>query len=334
MVDNISFIKRHMKKYPFIETMDIYKMIFQSIYKAGHIINERTLKYLEYEQSKITLDNAKELYEYISNDIVRVNLESYLSFYSLSDLYALFKSSTKQITKEDDDNFTKLITLVKNANIVENKVLNKLEVKAKEELPVHSNMYKNYYDPHYRICLASLLSLDLKCKKLQMYLSLHKKATVFSLEGRCASGKTTISKMLENVTVLHCDDYFTENEPLDFIRLKEDIENIKKLMKNKSQSDDNLTYKYTAYDCHSKSYYQKEVVVKDYLLVEGVFSYHQNIRESIDKLLFMVVTKDVQNERLMKRNKDMYDKFIRVWIPREEQYYSNNKYIEYADELI
>ena len=78
----VEYIKRHIKKYPYIETMDIYKMIYQAVYLTGHIINDDAKKYLEEEARKLS-DNKNELYEYISNEVVRINLFPFLNYFQI-----------------------------------------------------------------------------------------------------------------------------------------------------------------------------------------------------------------------------------------------------------
>ena len=175
-----------------------------------------------------------------------------------------------------------------------------------------------------------ICTLDIFITKLQLFINSLPKGEVIALEGRCASGKTTIAKGLENVTIIHCDDYFAKDDVLDFKRLSNDIDNCKELIKNKKTNK----YKYLAYDCHNQKYIEKELIIKDYLLVEGVYGYSDKLKDKYDKLCFVVVSKDEQNKRLLTRGEDIYNKFVSIWIPREEKYFENNKYVEIADALI
>ena len=89
----VSYVKREMRKYPFIETMDIYKMLYQSVYLTGHLVNNKLDKVKEYlvnESNVLVKYENQLLYEYISNDVIRINLQPYLKFFDLESLYDKF----------------------------------------------------------------------------------------------------------------------------------------------------------------------------------------------------------------------------------------------------
>ena len=98
----VSYVKREIKKYPFIETMDIYKMLYQSVYLTGHLVNNKLNKvrdYLVNESKQLVKYNNGLLYEYISNDVVRINLQEYLEFDELEKLFDKFIRVDSDLTR-------------------------------------------------------------------------------------------------------------------------------------------------------------------------------------------------------------------------------------------
>ena len=329
-----SYVLRHIKKYPKIETIDIYKLLFQATHLAGHLISDKAYEYLKYEANKVSnklQDN--ELYEYISNEVVRVNLYPYLNYYSLESLFDLFKKSS--LKTQSNYLLIKYKDLVKDMMTVENRVLEYLvnDGIINKCIPSHSIIYKRHYNPSYRIALAKDLSVDLRVKKLQNYIDLLNEKNnryIVSLEGRCASGKTTLSKELKNITLIHVDDFFDE-KGLERLNYK-DLKNLLEKIKN-ANIGDKITYK--AFNCRNWSYYEKEIVVSKVVVVEGVYSYSEEIRSYFDKLVFSVISKEEQLNRLQKRESEKYlQKYLNIWIPREEEYYKTFDFVSNADILI
>ncbi len=329
-----SYVLRHIKKYPKIETIDIYKLLFQATHLAGHLISDKAYEYLKYEANKVSnklQDN--ELYEYISDEVVRVNLYPYLNYYSLESLFDLFKKSS--LKTQSNDLLIKYKDLVKDMMTVENRVLEYLvnDGIVNKCIPSHSIIYKRHYNPSYRIALAKDLSVDLRVKKLQNYIDLLNEKNnryIVSLEGRCASGKTTLSKELKNITLIHVDDFFDEKglERLNYKDLKSFLERIKN-----ANIGDKIIYK--AFSCRNWSYYEKEILVSKVIVVEGVYSYSEEIRSYFDKLVFSVISKEEQLNRLQRRESEKYlQKYLNIWIPREEEYYKTFDFVSNADILI
>ena len=113
-----------------METIDIFKLLYQEVFLTGHIINENSLKYL-LEEAKEVKENDNLLYEYIANGQVRINLYPYLKYYSIDNLYEkMLLSSKEEINK---DIFYE-VDYIKGASICENRILASL---------LYINVYNN-----------------------------------------------------------------------------------------------------------------------------------------------------------------------------------------------
>lgn len=336
MTNFSSFLQRNIKKYPHSTTSDYLKLIYQSEFGPGHLIKSKSssLNYLieEIESIKVINDNNV-LYEYISNDFIRVNLDIYKKYnLDLCKLNTLFQETSMLIHKNN---------LSKKLDILESCIGPSEDITAFRSTPVqmhHSEIYKKYYDPHYRLISSNLIDSNFKSLLLDDYLSnLSKKLPnnkiyFIALEGRCCSGKTTITKNIKNASVIHADDFFSNtSEPLDFNRLKNVLLNL----------EPNKINTYEIFNCMSKNIndaysFKKTDILKKIVIVEGVYSYHEAIRDIYDEVIY-INSSDNQLQRLLNRcngNSDLYNKFINIWIPREELYFNSFDFIKNASIII
>lgn len=325
---NLSYLNRHFNKYKCADVTDFIKLIFQSEFAGGHMIKsfDHALSYLNSEISSLDLNDNSLLYEYISDNIVRINLVPYLNMgYTAASLANIFYESSLYEYKNINLNkkVDHLVNLLKY-----NKISTSFDFNLFKQSPSayhHSLIYNQTYKPHYRVIHTDKLSLELRVKKLQSFVDTldSTKLHIVALEGRCASGKSTISEKLENVTVIHADDFFSKTDLLDFDLLREALLNLK--------LGEKITYK--CYSCQTDSYYFKTIdCVKNVVIVEGVYSYHHKIRNLYDYLAYVEVSKETQLKRI--NNRKMVDRFINEWIPREEIYYDDNNYIVTSDIII
>lgn len=154
------------------------------------------------------------------------------------------------------------------------------------------------------------------------------KPILIGIDGRCGSGKTTISGLLEAhyaANCFHMDDFYL---PL-----------IMRTPERMSQPGGNVHYErfmeevlspvlagapvnYGTYDCSIqavvplRTYLPSEVVI-----VEGAYALHPTLRDHYDIKLFATHTPECQRARILERNgeKKLYEFELR-WIPLEEFY--------------
>lgn len=325
-------IKWQFKKYYLSNEKDIYKLLFQSEFAGGHMIkNENdSLKFLNEEINEFisnNLDNKSNynIYEYISKDYVRINLLPFVK-YNL-DISYLNKAfvSTSNNNKGDLNNFIKTC---KSYDLVVN------DYNANH----HSDIYKLAYNPHYRVVDKSFITNEMRILQVLNFINnINNDFFIVSLEGKCASGKTTLcnelKKHLDFVTI-HVDDFFkpkndlnlecykTNDESIDYVRLRDVLLNIK----------NNLEISYLKYDCSKDVFLPHKEKLKRIIILEGVYSYHPYFRDLIDYLIFYEVSSDLQEKRIKERT--LYQKFIDVWIPQENKYYEKEHIEAIADIII
>lgn len=324
------FLKYHLNKYHLMNNNDIIKLIYQETLGPNHIISsyDSALNYINNELSE--KHHYNNLYEYIGPNYVRMDIHKYYQYFgNLNTFCDLF---IKSIEVNND------VSLLKNSlkEILPNDVLDKYNY-----LPIsHSDTYRNTYLPHYRLIKSSLLTLEHRIIQISNFLDNLPSKTIVSLEGRCASGKSTVSnKISDNYTIIPIDDFFLPmslktKERLNQIGGNINYELVKKTLEKLkiSLNKNDKVFKYKAFDCSKQEYYDKEIMLKDKIILEGVYSSSPYFRELIDKIIYLYVDKKTQLERI--NNRFLKEKFINEWIPLEEKYFEYIKIEEICDLIV
>lgn len=156
---------------------------------------------------------------------------------------------------------------------------------------------------------------------------LYKLNIVISIDGMCASGKTTLALLLQkifNARTIHMDDFFlTDNIKtperllevggnIDYERFKDEI--IMNL-------DKDIAYK--PYNCHYHAFDKEKVLPLTALtIIEGAYALHPKFGEYYDYAVFMMVSNDQQIARIKQRNgSEMVRIFKDRWIKLENEYF-------------
>ncbi len=319
----------HLKKYPKMQNQDKIKLIYQASLGPAHLINQisekKAYKYI-IKEAKIKTDINSPYYEWISDSYIRINI---LKERNLKYLAKSFYESAKNAKY--------------NFNILKEnleKYLNENEYFNYDYKPIHhSSIYNEEYMPHYRLIHMDYLSLVMRIFQLYDYIEMQPKHSIIALEGKCASGKTTIAHQCNNATILHTDDFFLpENKKtkarlaeiggnINYELIKETLEAIKKAWEN-----DEKIITIQAYDCEKEIYYSKDIELKDKILFEGVYSYHPFFNNLIDKCAYLFVKQSTQIERIMLREK--VELYLNEWIPLENKYFEKYKFLDNADIII
>ncbi len=158
----------------------------------------------------------------------------------------------------------------------------------------------------------------------------HKKENlIIAIDGRCASGKTTLAKELAerfDCNVFHMDDFFLRPEQRTKERLQQPGENVdyerfweEVLLPLREGKE----FSYKPYSCRNGELGEPVAVkVKAINIVEGSYSCHNNLYEYYDFRIFMTVDEEEQMKRIISRNgSDAAKIFKEKWIPMEEKYF-------------
>lgn len=157
------------------------------------------------------------------------------------------------------------------------------------------------------------------------------KPFIIAIDGRCASGKTTLASRLEELmgwSVFHMDDFFLQADRraktwtdmaggnMDYGRFLEEV-----LVPIKNGRE---YISYRPFDCRSQSY-REPIYVKtgDICLVEGSYSCHPQLWDYYNLRVFLTISPEEQKRRIIQREgTDAAHMFMEQWIPLEEKYFS------------
>ncbi len=165
---------------------------------------------------------------------------------------------------------------------------------------------------------------------------------VAAIDGRCASGKTTLAEQLAGATgagVIHMDDFFLPEELRSEERLRESggnvhyerfLEEVLPIVRS------GLKFDYRRYDCSRMEPGEKRWIPAGNLrIVEGAYSCHPKFGDYMDLRVFCDVPPLEQRRRIRLRNgEDALPVFLGRWIPMEEKYFSAYHIRECADIIV
>jgi len=151
---------------------------------------------------------------------------------------------------------------------------------------------------------------------------------IIAIDGRCASGKTTLAKRLMRVTgagAVHMDDFFLPPKLRRPERLEEPGGNVhyERFMEEVlTRIKDPREFRYRCFDCGTMRPGAERTVKEGRLrIVEGAYSCHPVFGDYMGLRVFCHVEPQEQLRRIEERNgAEMLNNFRNRWIPMEERY--------------
>ena len=160
-------------------------------------------------------------------------------------------------------------------------------------------------------------------------LTVYSDRVLVAIDGRCASGKTTLAAQLcekLGCQVIHMDDFFLQPFQRTEQRLSQAGENLdhERLLSEvllPISRGENAVYR--PFRCHSGTFDTPVTVsAKGVILFEGSYSMHPSLAPYYDLKIFLTVSPEEQLRRLKIRNPETLEAFKTKWIPLEEKYFS------------
>lgn len=345
-----NYLFEQINKHPSVQPQDIVKLCYQAAYGAEHLLSNLDMA-REYLEKEYNATDAKDiaLYELISDSVCRVNIAAWKA--NRLPIHWLFRMFvTSACMKNTSDN------LFLNYLQIAQKVLMQANIRfsiedwktylhqyKKAGMPTvhHSSQYRKYEEPAYRIVNRQYIRLLPILEKISRE-CVRDKVCVIAIDGRAASGKSTIAKQLKIILgadVIQMDDFFLPidlrtqerfNTPGGNIHYERFIEEILPYISLKK------SFSYRIFDC-SKMDYNGEVVIasQKFRIVEGSYSCHPLFGKYADITVFSDVDADEQICRIRHRNGDvMVGIFRDKWIPLEERYFERYLIPQNADVYI
>lgn len=152
------------------------------------------------------------------------------------------------------------------------------------------------------------------------------KGAVIGIDGRCASGKTTLSRALEqefSCRTVHMDDFFLPPPMRTDTRLKTPGGNVhfERFLSEAAPHLKDARLVYRAFDCASLTFFDRTLPPAPFTVVEGSYSMHPALRELYDLKIFLSVDENEQRRRILAREGARAQNFFDKWIPLEELYF-------------
>lgn len=157
-----------------------------------------------------------------------------------------------------------------------------------------------------------------------------KERAIVAIDGRCAAGKTTLARELEEhflCNTIHMDEFFLRPQQRTAERLAQpggNIDHERFLSDVLLMLKKGLPFAYHPFDCHTMSLQTPiSLIPTNLTIVEGSYSCHSALWDYYDLHIFLDIDEDLQRQRILARNgEDGLAAFNARWIPMEEQYFN------------
>lgn len=167
----------------------------------------------------------------------------------------------------------------------------------------------------------------------------YKDSLIIAIDGRCASGKTTLAMNLKNklkCNVIHIDDFFLQPSMRTKERLDEAGGNFDRerfIFEVLIPLKEGRKFSYRPFNCKKGDFDQSiNCNPSKITIVEGAYSCHPQLFDSYDITVFLSVSHEKQLERIVKRNGEKHAEiFKNKWIPLEEKYFTVFSVMEKCD---
>ena len=160
-----------------------------------------------------------------------------------------------------------------------------------------------------------------------------RRPVVLAIDGMTGAGKTTLAAMLSEryqASVVHLDDFFLPlpmrtagrlAEPGGNVHYERFLTEVLHPLREETVPE----FQYFPFLCGERmalSDTPKTVVKTPLVIVEGSYSMRPGFRPYYDCSVFLRVTPEEQERRLMRRNPERMDAFRQRWIPMESRYHT------------
>lgn len=322
---------QHAKTYPQLQIQDVFKFLHQSAFGCEHFVAslEKATDFIkkEYESG---VQPAQ--IEVLDGPYCRVPLSALNDGLRAETLGKLFVASAKR----EENGRPALLEKLRIARelvtagllpFAEDAFDEAVAQWAAEGYPAihHSDVFRENYRPAYRVIAKEFVTF------LPLFAALDRlpPKAIVAIEGGSASGKTTLSKMLETLyrcTVFHMDDFFLRPEqrtPQRYAEIGGNVDRERLSAEILEPLSRGEAVNYRSFDCHTMTLgKEKQVIPENLVIVEGAYSMHPELAKFYDFSVLLQISPQLQRERILRRNgSEMAHRFFTEWIPQEEVYF-------------
>lgn len=330
-------LQKNIKKYPEMKVQDALKLIYQSTFGCGHLIENKESSYnLLMKEWENTEENEDSTFESIGGGYARFNIGAAKKSGISPDLLQKVFLKSAEVVSGTLDDFYDRVNELKQLCAEGELPFSVREIdsflvqwqKSKYPLFRHSEKYRALYKPAYRVVLEKYVKIFAALINIHCELKKNKKV-VIGIDGLCGSGKSTLAQVLAEIfngVIIQMDDFFLPptlrskkrlSEPGGNIHYERFYEEVALKVKNAD------SFKYRVFSCKVMDY-TNEITVNatKVLIIEGSYSHHPLYDSIYDVKLFCDVDPNIQRERIIRREGlEMYKNFETKWIPMENKYF-------------
>lgn len=349
-------IESQLQKYPKMQPQDAVKLVYQHVFgvEEDNIDKAESLSFMkkEYEAGKYAHmgeDMSKlSLYEDIGNWYMKVNLLAVKDAHDLEEINEIYVATSKM--QQGDMRFFisrlyLLLEMAQNGYFVFGDrdfgtFLKEYEKKGYPKVS-HSGIYKEFYDPAYRIVDARFIRLLPVISKINELLK-KKEKVVIAFDGKRGSGKSIAAALLSMIyetTVISMDDFALPAELSTKERLAEPGGNIhhERFLEEvavKIKKDERFNY--SKYDIGVMNYVtQIDAEPNQVMIVDGTYSQHIEYRSIYDlKVFFDIDDYSQQANIISTKGEDYYYALKSSWLIMDQMYFEHSEIKDKSDLVI
>lgn len=330
----------HARRYPAMEIRDYVKLLYQSEFGPGHLVEaEEALEELGAELKQAAEEEYAPEYavEAIGGGLCRAHLDPRLL--TGEDLPLLSRCFTHSAYPRGSEaglweKLGELAGLAWTGELpLDPRELELfLAIYESEGCPPlhHSDGYREQYRPHYRVLDRDLALYGPALRAIDALLRHSEGPVIVAVDGRCASGKTTFadraSTLFDECNVFHMDDFFLPPAKRTPERLSTpggnvDYERAATELFEPLRREEAVAHR--RFDCHTMTMGQPEgIPFRRLNIVEGSYALHPALAGYATMRIFFTCSPEVQLSRLARRETaESLEKFQERWIPMEENYF-------------
>lgn len=341
------YLREQIAEYPFMQPQDVYKLCYQAAFGAEHLLQDKEAAKAYYiKEFEATQARKELLYEQIGEEVCRCHIGAWKQRgLPVEWLFEMFAHTAQYQPQGGENDFYRYLDiagqLVKEGcfAFTEKDWTEYGRQYQKQGLRAvhHSELYRDKAKPAYRLICHRYIRL---LPVLEYMVTLPEGVHTIAIDGRCASGKTTMAQMLADITgagVVHMDDFFLPAELRSRERLQEAGGNVhyerfrEEVIPQLTSGD---MFSYRRFQCSTMSLGEDRIVTASrWRIVEGAYSCHPYFGDYADIRVFADVLPDEQLRRIRNRDGEKaLTVFQECWIPMEEKYFSTYKVKEKCNE--